>query len=102
MDDLGTAITDFERQDIKTQSMTLDQIDHMKELSGSYELLFSRKAMKYRTMGLADKNLSEEDYRILIHQEYTFLKRPVFIIGDTIFIGSAKKNIEGLTKHLGG
>ena len=101
MDDLGDLIADFEKQDIKTEQMTFDQIDEMKNRSDSYESLFSRKAMKYRSMGLGDKNLSETDYRKLIQEEYTFLKRPVFIVDDEIFIGNSKKVIEGLKQSLG-
>jgi len=100
MDELGALIDDFENQDIKTEQMTLDQIDEMKERSGSYESLFSRKAMKYRSMGLGDKNLSEADYRKLIQEEYTFLKRPVFIVNDHIFIGNSKKVIEQLKQKI--
>ena len=100
MDELGPLLDSFERQDVKYDQMTLDQIDEMKEIAGSYESLFSRKAMKYRAMGLGERTLSEEDYRKLIHEEYTFLKRPVFIIDDRIFIGSVKKNIEALTNYL--
>lgn len=100
MDELGSLIDDFEKQDIKTDPMTLDQIDEMKKRSGSYESLFSRKAMKYRAMGLGDKNLSEEDYRKLIQEEYTFLKRPVFVVGDQIFVGNSKKTIEELRSQL--
>ena len=100
MDELGDLIADFEKQDIKTDQMTFDQIDAMKERSGSYESLFSRKAMKYRSMGLGDKNLSENDYRKLIQEEYTFLKRPVFIVDDQIFVGNSKKVIESLENHL--
>ncbi|MEQ8628229.1 ArsC/Spx/MgsR family protein [Ekhidna sp.] len=100
MDDLGELISDFDKQDIKTDQMTFDQIDEMKKRVGSYESLFSRKAMKYRSMGLGDKNLSEDDYRQLIQEEYTFLKRPVFIVDDQIFIGNSKKVVESLKKHL--
>ena len=100
MDELGPLIADFEKQDIKTEPMTLDQVDQMKVLSGSYESLFSRKAMKFRSMGLGDQNLSENDYRQLIHEEYTFLKRPVFILNDQIFIGNSKKVIESLSESL--
>ena len=100
MDDLGDLISDVEKQDIKTHQMSLEQIEEMKERSGSYESLFSRKAMKYRSMGLNEKELSEEDYKQLIHEEYTFLKRPVFIVDGSIFIGNAKKNIEALKDHL--
>ncbi len=100
MDELGPLIADFEKQDIKTEPMTLDQVDQMKNLSGSYESLFSRKAMKFRSMGLGNQDLSENDYRQLIHEEYTFLKRPVFILNDQIFIGNSKKVIESLADKL--
>ncbi len=100
MDELGPLIADFDKQDIKTEPMSLKQIDEMKERSGSYESLFSRKAMKFRSMGLGEKSLTEEDYRKLIHEEYTFLKRPVFILGENIFVGNSKKTIEALREHL--
>lgn len=96
MDDLGSLLEDFEKQDIKSVAISLEQVDQMKEKSGSYESLFSRKAMKYRSMGLGEKNLTESDYRNLIHEEYTFLKRPVFLVDDQIFIGNSKKVIENL------
>lgn len=81
-------------QDIKTEKMTEEQIDEMAKMAGSYEALFSRRAMKYKSMGLKDKNLSEQDYRQLILDEYTFLKRPVIIVDDQIFVGNAKKEVE--------
>ena len=61
----------------------------MAKLAGSYEALFSRRAMKFKSMGLKDKNLSELDFKKLILDEYTFLKRPVFVISDEIFIGNS-------------
>ena len=51
-------------------------------------------------MGLGEKNLAEEDYRQLIFDEYTFLKRPVFIVENDIFIGNSKKVIESLKDRL--
>lgn len=92
----------FILQDIKTNKITDDQIEEMKSLAGSFENLFSRRAMKYKSMGLKDKNLSEEDYKQLILEEYTFLKRPVFIIDNQIFIGSAAKTVEALKQSLNG
>jgi arsenate reductase len=70
----------------------------MREFTGSYEALFSRRALKYKALGLKNKNLGEEDYRKYILQEYTFLKRPVVIINNKIFVGSEKKTIEALKK----
>lgn len=81
----------FELQDIKTQPMTGEQLDEMAAKTGSYESLFSRKAMKYKSMGLAEKSLTEADYRELILEEYTFLRRPVIWAGDQLFVGNHAK-----------
>ena len=91
---------EFIYQDIKTEKITTAQIDEMKELSGSYENLFSRMARKYKELGLKEKNLNELDYRKLILEEYTFLKRPVFIIDNEIFIGNSKNNIDAIRAKL--
>jgi len=90
----------FDMQEIKTEKITASQLDEMKKMAGSYEALFSRRAIKYKEMGLKDKALAEKDYRKLILDEYTFLKRPVVIINDKIFIGSEKKNVEALKQAL--
>lgn len=90
----------FELQDIKTEKITPEQLDFMKEKTGSYEALFSRKALKFRGMGLHQKQLSEQDYRNLILEEYTFLKRPVIIMDDDIFVGNAKKTVEAAKGRL--
>ena len=81
-------------QDIKTEKMTPEQVDQMAKMAGSYEALFSRRAMKYKSMGLGQKDLSEKDYRKLILEEYTFLKRPVIIVDDAIFVGNSQKVVE--------
>ena len=87
-------------QDIKTEKITAGQLDEMKKLAGSYEALFSRRAIKYRELGLNKKQLTENDYRNLILEEYTFLKRPVAIVNNQIFIGNTKDVVEKLKKAL--
>lgn len=86
----------FELQEIKTEPISISQLEEMKVLSGSYESLFSRRSKKYAAMGLKDQKLDEIDYKQLILNEYTFLKRPVIIDDKTIFIGSDKKNLQRL------
>ena len=93
-------LSDFEKQDIKNDKITSTQIEEMHKLSGSYESLFSRRSMKYKSLGLADKNLSEDDYKSYILDEYTFLKRPIFVVDDQIFIGNSKKEIEKVAQKL--
>lgn len=89
-------------QDIKFESITPAQIDEMKALAGSYEALFSRRALKYKALGLKDKKLGEKDYRQYILEEYTFLKRPVTILGKQIFVGNDKKTVAALKAALKG
>lgn len=78
-------------QDIKTEAMTPAQVEQMKEMEGSYEALFSKRAQLYRKRGLNEQTLSEDDYKNLILEHYTFLKRPVMIVDDQIFVGNSKK-----------
>ena len=99
--ELGDKLDGFTLQDIKTEAITESQIEEMQARSGSYESLFSRRAMKYKSMGLAEMKLGEDDYKRLITEEYTFLKRPVFIIDDDIFIGNSKKVVEAVAERLG-
>ena len=91
---------DITLQNIKTEPITEAQIDEMQRLSGSYEALFSRIAMKYRKMGLHEQTLVEADYRRLILEEYTFLKRPVLILEEQIFIGNSPKNVQAALEAL--
>lgn len=88
----------FEMQDIKTVKITSGQLDEMKKLSGTYESLFSRIARKYKE--LSTKPSTEAEYKKLILEEYTFLKRPVIINGNEIFIGNSKATIELAKKSI--
>lgn len=80
-------------QDIRQDPITLEQLEEMYSLSGSYEALFSKKAQLYKSMDLKNKNLTEADFKKYILEHYTFLSRPVFIIDGKIYIGNSQKNI---------
>ena len=90
----------FELQNIREKPVTSKQLDLLYSMTGSYEALFSRRAQKYRSLGLNLKQLTEKDYRKWILEEYTFLKRPVIVIDDEIFIGNAKKVVESAAVKL--
>lgn len=90
----------FILREIKSDPITAKELDEMKKLAGSYEALFSRVALKYRALGLNTKKLTEKDYRKHILEEYTFLKRPVMIVGETILIGNAP-NVRAAMAELG-
>ncbi|MEJ6491196.1 MAG: ArsC/Spx/MgsR family protein [Flavobacteriales bacterium] len=85
---------DVEMHDIKEKNIDGKTLDWLKEKVGSYEALFSKRAMKYRGLGLDKMELTEADYRKHILAEYTFLKRPFIINGEEVFIGNTKKEVE--------
>jgi arsenate reductase (glutaredoxin) len=80
--------------DIKSKPLSAKQLDEMRALTGSYESLFSRRSLKYKALGLGAMTLTEDDYRRYILEEYTFLKRPVVVLGKQIFVGNTAKVVE--------
>ena len=80
-------------QDIKTNPASPEQLELMKNLAGSYQSVFSKIARKFRAMGLHEMQLKESDYKRYLTIEYTFLKRPVTIVNNKIFIGNSDKAV---------
>ncbi|MGJ8665203.1 MAG: arsenate reductase family protein [Patiriisocius sp.] len=92
----------FIKQDIKTQGITETEVEEMVNLAGDYEALFSKRARLYKERNLKNEELLDEDYKNLILEHYTFLKRPVIIDNDKIFIGNSKKTVEAAKKAIHG
>lgn len=90
----------FKFQDIKSVPITKGQLEQMHDTSKSYEDLFSKRAVLYRERGLKEQNLKEDDYKALLLEHYTFLKRPVIIVNDQIFIGNSKKVVAAAKKAI--
>ena len=90
----------FDKYEIKTNTVTVSQLEEMYSFSNSYEALFNKRAKKYKAMGLKNEVITENDYRQLILEEYTFLKRPVFLVENDIFIGNSKKEIDRLKEKI--
>ena len=89
-------LPDFVKQDIKTEPICEEDLDHLKILIGSYEALFSKRAQLYHEMKLKHDDLNENDYRKYLLRDYTFLKRPVIVMDDQIFVGNESHTIEAL------
>ncbi|AXT57501.1 hypothetical protein J8L88_00190 [Aquimarina sp. MMG015] len=94
--------SDFVLQDIKSEGISLVQIEEMKSLAGSYESLFSKRARLYKERDLKNQALAEDDYKNLILEHYTFLKRPVLLFDNQIFIGNSKKVVEAANIAING
>jgi arsenate reductase len=94
-------LADFNIIDIKNNPMTEPQLLELYVITESYEELFNKRAVKFRQQGLNKQNLSENDYKKLLLEEYTFLKRPVFLVNGELYVGNAEKNVEQLKERFG-
>ncbi|MEM1001151.1 MAG: ArsC/Spx/MgsR family protein [Bacteroidota bacterium] len=91
---------EFIRQDLKTEPINSNQLNQLYSMAGSYESLFNKRARLYKERDLKNKQLSESDFRELLLEHYTFLKRPIFIIGDDIFVGNSKATVAALASAI--
>lgn len=85
--------------DVKTEQVSKEEVKELTELMGSVEGLFSKRAMKYRSMGLDKMELSDQDMLKYMHEEYTFIKRPVVVTSDKkLLAGFSAKQYDALLK----
>lgn len=92
-------LSGWELREIKTEPITDEEISQMHQLAGSYEALFSKKSSQIKIQEIDVKSLKEKDFKKLLSEHYTFLKRPIFLTDNQIFIGSDKNNLEKLREY---
>ena len=92
--DAGVTVQEF--RDLKSNPLTRAEVEDLASKVGGAETLFSRRAMKYRKMGLHEQQLSEDDLLRLMAEEYTFITRPVVVRGDRATAGFSAKRLDEL------
>jgi arsenate reductase (glutaredoxin) len=85
---------------IREQIIDKETLEWLKKRVGSYEGLFNKRAQKLKEMAPEQKPAKDSDYKRLILKDYTFLKRPVVICGEDIWIGNEKATVASLIKAL--
>lgn len=95
------ALTDDITQiDIKKNPLNAKQLEALYQLSGSYEALLNKRAQKLKEI---DKStLDEAKIKALLLSHYTFLKRPVLLYQNKLYIGNAKATIAAAKAALDG
>lgn len=87
-------VADIEKRNIKDAPLSRSEIEKLAAMLGGIENLFSRRSTKYRELGLKDKTLSEKEMLDLMAGEYTFLKRPILVAGETAIAGFFEKEYD--------
>jgi arsenate reductase (glutaredoxin) len=90
----GVPVESF--RDVKAEPLSRAEVEELARMVGGAEALFSKRAMKYRAMGLHEQTLSEDDLLRLMAEEYTFVTRPVIVRVDRATAGFSQKRIEAL------
>jgi arsenate reductase (glutaredoxin) len=80
-----------ELRDIKANKLSRAEIENLVEIIGDADKLFSRRAIKYRELGLNKREVSTAEMLDLMTEEYTFIKRPVLVINDEAVAGFSEK-----------
>lgn len=89
LDRRGIKVAEF--RDIKEEPLTRAEVEQLSKMLGGPENLFSRRAVKYREMKLNEREVSPVEMLDLMTDEYTFLKRPVMVIGNRAEAGFFEK-----------
>ena len=74
---------------------TLDEVE-IRELGflAGIEKIFARRSPSLKNMGLADKELSDDEMVNLMLQEPKLVRRPLLKVGDRLIVGGGSASIE--------
>jgi arsenate reductase len=83
-------------RNLKAEPLSRAEVAELARKFGGAEALFSKRAMKYRKMGLHERQLSEDEMLDLMTEEYTFVTRPVIVRGERATAGFSEKRVGAL------
>jgi arsenate reductase len=78
-------------RNLKENTLSREEVEKLSKMAGGAAQLFSRRAIKYREMGLHQRELSDSEMLDLMTAEYTFIKRPVLVKGEKAIAGFSEK-----------
>ena len=79
--------------DIKKKKLTEQELKTLHEKVGNYEGLINKRAQLFKQRKIDYKKLEEKDFKNLLLEHYTFIKRPILIYDEKIFVGNSPKTI---------
>jgi len=87
-----------EKREIKSSPLNSSEIDRLATKAGSYEAIFNKRARKLRENGLKASELKEAEFKSLLNDDYSFLKRPVLETEKQVLAGNSKAVVEEMNK----
>lgn len=85
--------TEWQLRDVKKDPLTPQELADLVGKLG-IETLANTKGRKWKNLGLADKELSDNDMFEVLLENQTAIKRPVLISGQSIMVGFDESSLE--------
>jgi len=85
-------------REIKSNPITPEELEEIKKHFSSYEELFNKRAVKFRSID--SSSFDDTDYKKLLLSDYTFLKRPVLLFDDKALSGNSKAVVTKMSLYL--
>ena len=85
--------------DVKTNPISKSDLMELYDISNSFESLFNKRAQLLRIRKIECNELNKEDFFNLILEHYSFLKRPILLYNNKVFIVS-ESNIKSVEIEL--
>lgn len=84
---------EFEFIDIKKDPLSRAELKELEHKVG-LDVLVNRRGRKWRDLGLADKDLSNEELFEQLLEHQTMIKRPVLLKGESVLVGYDEESFE--------
>jgi Spx/MgsR family transcriptional regulator len=88
----------YDFRDVKKDPLTREELA---SVAGrvSLDVLINRRGMKWRTLGLANKDHSDDELFEILLVNQTMMKRPVVECGDAVMVGFEESALDSFIKE---
>ena len=93
----GLEVTD---RDFFNEILSESEIRHLAAMVGT-ENIFARRSPSLKKLGLADKELSDDEMVNLMLQEPKLVRRPLLKVGDKLMVGGGRAAVEAAIAEAG-
>ncbi len=84
---------EYEFIDVREEPLTRDELKEL-EFKVGLDVLLNKRGRKWRDLGLADKDLSEEELFEQLLEHQVMIKRPVLIKDESVLVGYDEESFE--------
>lgn len=89
---------EYKFYDLKKEPLTREELQEFVHRIG-LDVLVNRRGMKWRQLGLKDKNLNDDELFDQLLEHQTMIKRPVLIKNEAILVGYDEDAFEAFVEE---